>query len=634
MKIEIKPIVIAFFLIQNVGYSENKDTSQTAFKPSFLFYSLSNELNYIHAWNLLDTTLNSFHYHHYLESPMLSLGHFISPKHSLFFDFKPQNNSVDLLYEISSMLYKNIDVKYYKARIPLTEVFFENGSNGEQGIELLHTQNINKNWNIAGKLNLNGEQGSYARQNSSRTSLLIQTDYYPEKSAYGFNFNAIYNTIKLEENGGIYNDSLFILDTLIKKILIPVSLNNATNNLMTSYLNFFHYFNVGKRYLFNDNDSIFAYKFRVGHKFAIENNSLRFRDVLDTSITSSADSVFFKQFFPIDSLTEIYDSIHYSIITNKIFFTSFSGNMLNSVNNSKRFHFLAGITHELYNYHQASFDTVFDKVFGEIYFNWNFSNENKIAINAKHGIYGYARNDLFLNPSLYYKFKKSGTDVQLSYYIDKSYPSVDKIMFHSDWINWNNSFEDIYSTATSILINNQKRRMELFANYYSIKNLIYFNSKAFPEQENKTINVVKVGMRKSWSWSKWHLNTETVYQKSSDPTILSIPEIVTFNSFYFESPMIHNAIFSRIGIDVLYFTSYYADSWMPVIRHFYLQRSKEVGNYPYAGLLLAVQIKHARIFFRANHLYAGLLGNDYFAIPHYPMPGRTFQFGINWRFYD
>ena len=88
-----------------------------------------------------------------------------------------------------------------------------------------------------------------------------------------------------------------------------------------------------------------------------------------------------------------------------------------------------------------------------------------------------------------------------------------------------------------------------------------------------------------------------------------------------------------MGLDVSFFTSYYANAYMPALGLYYLQNEKKIGNYPFIDFFFNMKIKRARIFFKTEHVNSGFMGAYYLA-PHIPAPDRCIKLGINWAFYD
>jgi hypothetical protein len=93
-------------------------------------------------------------------------------------------------------------------------------------------------------------------------------------------------------------------------------------------------------------------------------------------------------------------------------------------------------------------------------------------------------------------------------------------------------------------------------------------------------------------------------------------------------------LLAQLALDLFYNTPYYGDAWMPATQQFYLQNNTKTGNYLYADVALNFKIKRARLFLKLSHFDNGLMGYDYFTVPHYPMQNRAFKFGVSWLFFD
>ncbi len=91
-------------------------------------------------------------------------------------------------------------------------------------------------------------------------------------------------------------------------------------------------------------------------------------------------------------------------------------------------------------------------------------------------------------------------------------------------------------------------------------------------------------------------------------------------------------MYVQIGFDVTYYSSYYADAYMPALGLFYRQNQKLVGNYPFADFFLNMKVKHVRFFFKTEHLNSGLV--PVYLVPNYPAPDRAVKVGVSWVFYD
>jgi len=105
-------------------------------------------------------------------------------------------------------------------------------------------------------------------------------------------------------------------------------------------------------------------------------------------------------------------------------------------------------------------------------------------------------------------------------------------------------------------------------------------------------------------------------------------------SYMFTTPMFKKALLAQIGIDLLYNTPYFADSYNPALGAFVLQNEYKAGNYLDAAVFINLKVQRMRIFFKLSNFLSGLIGYNYFTVPHYPMQDRLFRLGISWRFHD
>jgi outer membrane receptor protein involved in Fe transport len=124
------------------------------------------------------------------------------------------------------------------------------------------------------------------------------------------------------------------------------------------------------------------------------------------------------------------------------------------------------------------------------------------------------------------------------------------------------------------------------------------------------------------------------YVQYSSSDAVNVPLLAFKASPYYIFNVLRGKLKIQIGMDLMYNTLYYADGYDPVLHQFYCQRDMKVGNYPYWDVNLTMRIKRISFFFRAGHVLAGVIGQNYYLTPDYPAMGRSFQLGINWRFYD
>mgnify|MGYP002626249515 CR=1 FL=1 len=86
----------------------------------------------------------------------------------------------------------------------------------------------------------------------------------------------------------------------------------------------------------------------------------------------------------------------------------------------------------------------------------------------------------------------------------------------------------------------------------------------------------------------------------------------------------------QIGVDGFYYTAYRAPDYQPALMTFYRQNSQDCGNFLWLNAYANFKLKKARFFITYTHANGRLFGgNNYFAVPHYPLNPRRFQVGVS-----
>lgn len=73
---------------------------------------------------------------------------------------------------------------------------------------------------------------------------------------------------------------------------------------------------------------------------------------------------------------------------------------------------------------------------------------------------------------------------------------------------------------------------------------------------------------------------------------------------------------------------------MPSISQFYAQNKNEIGAYPYVDFFISTHLKRAQVFFKWEHINAGMSGYSYLLTPTTPAHDRSFKFGVSWNMFD
>jgi len=176
--------------------------------------------------------------------------------------------------------------------------------------------------------------------------------------------------------------------------------------------------------------------------------------------------------------------------------------------------------------------------------------------------------------------------------------------------------------------------LETGVNISRISNFVYLDSSAYPQQFRKEFGHMHVYLNSNLDIWKFKIKAQLAYQTVQGTTVLRLPAFTGNVAIYFTQILFKKAATLQPGLNFFYNTSYYADSYNPATRSYYLQDRREIGNYLYMDVFINLKIQRARFFFTYTHFNASFMRKDYYTTPTYPMQDAAFKFGIAWRFHD
>lgn len=524
-------------------------------------------------------------------------------------------------------IFTNENVKYYKLYIPHSKISYVMGSSKEQNLNVKLNREIIKNLSIGFEFGLNNSPGPYKRSKSNDTRLFVTGQYYTANKRYGVIANYKNSRIKVEENGGITNDSVFEDNLEIDRRVIGVNLEDASQKLTNSGFFVEQYFNILKPGPKSDSAKRKIDAGHISYSFNYLRNQLIYED-------ANPISDFYKPYFPPLDSARTYDSIHQTKITNKFMWSSLG---YNEDEFSKVFFIYFGAKHDLIS-QTLAYDSVKTKYYQLTPF-------GGISLKLFKSMQFTAYGELVFSDY-------SGGDYKLQADISQQLGSLEKNIgkidagivllnrkpqwwyenYQSNRFRWSNTFDK----ETSMIIYGKYTWHNIGAGFKSntFSNYTYLDDSVKPQQLGSTETHLQFFIEGTVPLKKWGINTRLVYQKTSQPNIIRVPDFSGLMNIYFKSNIFKDAATVQTGFQFTYFTAYYANAYMPELRAFYLQNEKKIGNYLYADFYLTLKVKRATMFFKAAHLNSYLGNYSYYNAPHYPTRDARFYFGVSWRFYN
>ncbi|MHA4893139.1 putative porin [Pedobacter sp. PWIIR3] len=592
----------------------------------------------------LDTTLKGFHNFSVLvqpRRPTVGLGNLgLAAMPMLFEPLKTIGFDAGF-HVLDSYAMTHDDIKYYQARAPFTSLYYVNSGEVEQVFKLIHSQNINKNLNLGLNFNRIGANGKYRHQRGDDLNGAFFTWFQSPNKRYNLWANAVFNTLKAEENGSLPNDTLYTKKALVADREAEVIRLNSAKRLyrQSSFL-------IKQTYFVGRIDSLAEATSKkiiptnkIAYMLRYDANSYSFKKDEDDDNTvlprGMADSTFTN------------DSTRYNHIQNEFIYSFFLRAKSSSLNKNE-IKLDAGIRHDFYNYNQwvlykdrvnyydynASFQNV--TLLGSA--GYRLSNRIDLNVDVQQIFQGRNIGDFLYEAKSNVLLSKSVGRIALGAYFQNKSPEEVFSRYFGNHYNWDRNFDRTKTINFSFNYLNDQLNLDAGAQYYLVDNYLYFQQDGItgilPAQSASPINMLKLSLGKKIKFGKFVLDAYVVYQKTDNPGILRTPEVYTFNSFYLDQTFF-KVLKTNIGFDIRYNTPYSNYSYSPAAGQFYVGSTEKFASTPIVDVWVKASLRKANLFVKCDYVNQGLIEQGYYSVNKYPMQDRLlFKFGVMWNFYD
>ena len=509
------------------------------------------------------------------------------------------------------------DIKYYDVKTPTTIFHYHNGYNNGGALQSTYTQNIGKRFNFAIEYMGLRSQGFYQRDLASSNNSIFSAHYLSKNGRYEIYTHYIHQNISNEENGGLAN-----LENFISGDSRFNNRESLTINLYNTYSKF-----MARRYYFSHILTPFnaeKFPFKIKHILYHQSNRFNYTQENNENYYSSA-------------LINNYTTNTYK--RSKNFSNTFS-----LAFDQEKFKAEAGI-----RYQNIRFETGTPIIINGAIAD-NLMKENRIGIIGNIALKIWNRFDL--NSSLeisngtkfgnYINSKNQITfepikDYFLNAYLNikSSVPSFNYLMNASFYEDYNYSFTDFKNQNILNLradIQLKWFNTKLFANYFRIDQMAYFNTDKMPQQSSSPVNISQIGGEATFNYGKFHLNTKLHFQSvMNNKELLPLPSFIGRANFYYRNKIFKKADEIQTGIKAYYFSKFISREYFPILNEFVLSsNSNNIGGHPIADAYINFKVKRMLIYAEAQHFNASLTKNKSFAAPFYPIADFRLNLGIVW----
>lgn len=576
----------------------------------------------------------------------------------IYFDRKPMS---DFFFRdaLRAWLPMQGDHRFYNTRIPMTILSYNTGGgreNKQDRLQAVFSGNVNEKLQFGANIDYLYSKGSYNYQAVKNMMWGLSSSYIGDRYEYQAFFNH-YNGLN-QDNGGI-TDDLYITDpaqlqggqTSIDAKSIPTMLTSARTRLKGQEFYMNHRYKLGFWRVTPPNDSIPGDT--IEHRYYVPVTSfiwtLDYNDGHHTftngSPTEAAD------FWDNNYLTtgpSVNPTDYWSLRN------TFGVALLEGFNKYAKAGLSAYVTHEIRRYTQGV-DTIpidgpdrpelltpypYDQKIAPkatenlLWVGAQLTKQQgsllRYEATARLGVVGPAAGEVNVNGNISARFKLWGDSVRVTAYglfANEAAPYLMK-NYVSNYFIWHNDFSktrrlrfggELSIPHTSTLLN---------VGVENVQNHIYFNDASLPVQHGGSVQVLSASLQQNFKVGILNWNNKVTFQTSSDQSVIPLPKLAVYSNLFLRF-RVAKVLYVDFGIDCDYYTKYYAPNYQPATMSFCNQQEIKVGNYPFMNLYANMKLKRARFYIMMSHINQGMTGDNYFAMPHYPMNPRRFQMGVS-----
>lgn len=534
------------------------------------------------------------------------------------------------------------DIKLYDTRTPYTKIFYLMGSKKENALKVSHAQSfMDQQVSASFDFRLFNHRGAYVRQLTDVKSFYGGLGYRTKDSRYNADFQYYHNKLSLEENGGIANLLDFEDNREPNREIVDINLNDANNLIRMSGVVFNQSFFLSKaepdysnmpdtNVIEFEGYSVTHFKKpyfdpvshlgKINYIFNFERQNYKYTD-------SDQNSVLYDglPFYPNPDSSSFFDTIGIRKYVNEITYSN--SDFKDDPSNPKYINFFFGARHEYSEYYQHCNSKQYFQhmaVIGGVFL--KFTKQLSITSDVAYYFGDYMNNDFIFNGKGYLRLGSNLVTAGIN--LTHRTPDWFFHQFTSSRFVWYNDFDK--TDIQSLFLKYERNRLRFYAKVLNITNHVFINEQLQPEQSSKNIQQVFVQAQKDIRIQNWGADLILSYQSISHPEVIRVPQLTGKVKLFYQNILFSGALDMELGVELYYFTKYYADGYMPALRSFHIQNEQEIGGHPFLDVYLNAKIGKARLFVRYDHFNASFMGYDYYASPSYPAADASFKFGVSW----
>ena len=599
----------------------------------------------------------------------VSNSNLISPNQSRIYFARQKTTDLIFADAYTPYIITPQQVKYYHTTTPYSTIAYKKGfvTNLDQNdISFSFTGNVSRRTNLGMTIDYLNSYGRFANQEGKTVFGSVFGSYNGDH--YSLQSSFTWNTLSNFENGGLMNPS--DLQGVLKPEDMPVKMQGMSGlRYLSGYLN--HYYSIcvererkvnyrerdeeGKwvkkdsikieyvpvttfRHIFEVTDATKRYKEKSATQSILPNT---YRNPIQTN--DSAACLTIKNTLTVTFEEEFNTWLKF-------------GAMVYAMNESQRHITAIGQTENIVNlepwgntYGDVLANTLHlmpDTLYGQRWTNNTYVGGALYKHRGQYIHYGFDGNVCLLGYKLGefqvnghldagFRLGKDSMTIAAKAFFRNETPDYYLQHYRSNHYRWDNNFQKTLRLRVSgeVAYPTQWVKPKLNVSFENITKHIYFDTDGTPKQLDGNIQVLAADLQLNITTPWVNLDNHVIYQHASSDK-LPLPALTLYHNLYYHGCWV-KALDVQIGVDMRFFTQYYAPLLNPALGQFCIQNTELVGNYPVMNIYANFYVKSLRLklFAQYQHFNASFMNKQYFEMPGYPMGPDMFRAGLAWNFY-
>jgi len=542
-------------------------------------------------------------------------------------------------------------IRMYQTLTPYTLLSYNNTLNKDYLVHVAHTQNIIPGWNVSFDYQLICPEGNLSGSGAKNHYLDVTTNYFSRDSRLQVQAGFIWQSLRMDENGGLSNDSYFTGNQTSNLGGLPVVLYNSQSRSLHHDAFVHATYNLVQQ----------VEKYR--HRYEM---SARYDTINADSVNMVVDTIEYVDTIPVGTPHVINAGVFgvemdYARWKRAVYLSNFSDSLLWSNTSATLFW-----TNDAYPDHRwhnplkitlgitprrldaivttdttAGPDTLVTSAivnpFAKIEMalgRFNLQAKGELD-NTPLGLHSNLQEpDYHAAATLRFDFDSNGNSgIELLGALSRQTPEI-RMLHVSNYV-----LDPIRSQHYNLHLFHSSdsgffRLFDLSASMTHMSHNVWYDSALNVCSGSDDFWYYQAALTLNLQWGWFHVDMQQFLQHSTDKVQLDMPIWASKNSIYADFTLFRRALRMQVGVDIRYYTAFAPDAYDPATGLFF-QQDTETGDYLWGDAFINLQVKRASIYVKAGHINALWESTPrYFLMPHYPGNRFGLFWGMTWNFFD